>query len=1081
MKELVFLPDREGRDELTNASGFVRLGTDGEALKALSDRLVLPRRENACTDAAMWRGVLALALLADAWPDSGVVVTTMTVDGTASLFSAWVLSARPTQERRDALHLVLLEKDGQRRLLGVANSHSGLTLPATPTDFTGFVPARAAWYDAQTGVWSDPVPCLNEHDRAILLARLTMMGLDAPEIAALKADLTDADKPSVEAVKTGDEDALNALSVRIQAVCALADFEAFAVRSEPCGVKADNPLVRLYAAVDVRYEAQRTCRTYLWNGVPFARTSAALGLTGVQSVGQEAVLAEIEAELLLLAEHSVRWNNRCADAIAAWLSDQDGALLPQSRAQAEIIRHARMEKGREVQMAVTLTWPWDASSGAVRYLLREVLGDGWMGGAAKPFADYLTKLTGHVLGDNALQTCCACADGVLLPPLSREMACCVAHAAEGEGLALDMMRFEPREDGGITASFLLRGTGEVRMVRVYPVEEIMVLSEAESPCVAVWPCLPLERWHAYHVFARSGAVEVAALSGGQWKALSAEPLAEPSEDGEAPARPWRCLHTETYPACLTLCRDGMCLGVLPNALPLCRVEASADAQAAIDMGASATAVALTLDGKAASATGESLTRLLVAPQEAPADDFLLSLTPRELTPSAVMLTGEGDTLFEDGYVYTAGSFDALAGMAPGAVCTALKWRADAKSVRARRILLHQVMLGASLNAMLAGARSIRWRVTVADEMGDEGRDALLNMVDELSVNVAEETGLLLQDGRFTVAWAEEAAALHAFLRTEGGMKGSFAVLDVGGSSTKLHLWMQGRNRPVGGAVLMEGSSTVLLNAFRDHPERLYEDFADCGDEALLDAVSALCEQLSHAGESLAQADKALLMLDALLEEYKQKVIRQLYDRFNAQRPTYLQAILLEMYASAVFNVGLMLEHAGNDTKISHLFPGDLTICLTGRGSWLLDTLTPQLRNGLQHIAHAPVQLRHPVRTLTVRPAMLPAMGVARGMIALKDTGSTIDTPVIRTRQSFSELMRMLLTHMQQCYPLHMWTLHPGLFDAWGNLTPAGEDTLRLAASRTYGDGEDIPASVMDFMAELRKMAIEPVYMASPGE
>lgn len=1081
MKELVFLPDREGRDELAQQSGFVRVGADGAALKSLSDRLVLPAKEAAHADATMWRGVLALALLADAWPDEGVSVKSLSVDGGTSLFAAWVLSARPAEQRRDALHLILLEKDGKRRLLGIADAHAGLILPATPTDFAGFVPARAAWYDAENDAWHDPVPYLNEHDRAILLARLTMMGLDAPEVTALKADLSDADKPAVEAVQHGDELALNALSNRIQAVCALADFEAFAVRHEPCEVKADNPLVRVFSGVDVRYTSQRECSTYLWNGVAFARTSAVLGLTGVHTEEQDAALDAIESELLLLTENSIRWSRRCADAITDWLSAQDAALLPEVRAQAEVIRHVQMDKARQVQATVTLQWPWDASSGAVRYLLREALGDGWMGGAANPFSDYLTKLTGHVLGDNALHTCCACADGVLLPPLSEAMAKCVAAAKDGEGLALDMMRFEPREDGGITASFLLRGVGEVRMVRTYPIEEILVLTEAASPCVAVWPCLPLERWHAYHVFARSGEVEVAALSGGVWKSLEQAALPEVAEGENPPPQPWRCLHTESYPACLVIRQDGRCLGALPNMLPLCKIEAAADAQVAIDMGASATATAITLDGKQASATGEQLTRLLVTPQEMPADDFLPSLTPAELTPSSVALIGEGDELFTDGYVYAVTHFDALHEMEPGSVCTALKWRADARSVRARKILLHQVMLGASLNAMLAGAKSVRWRVTVADEMADEGREALIDLVEELSAAVAEETGLVLTDGKSAVVWAEEAAALHAFLCTAGGMKGTFAVLDVGGSSTKLHLWMQGKPKPMGGAVLMEGSSHVLLSALKNRPELLYEDFVDCGNDELLDDVNVLCEQLLYAGESLAQADKTLLMLDALLDEHKQLIIKHLYNRFNAQQPTNMQAILLEMYASAVFNVGLMLEHAGSNTNINHLFPADLTICLTGRGAWLLDTLTPQLRNGLQRIAHTPMQLRHPVRTLTVRPAALPALGVALGMTALKDTGTTIDPPMIRTRQSFSELMRMLIVSLQQSYPLHVWKLHPGLFDPWGNLTPAGEDTIRRVASCCYGDGEDIPASVMEFMDALRRTAITQDVTVSPGE
>lgn len=1078
MKELVFLPDRVGRDEIGPACGFVRVGADGAALKALSDRLVLPPKAEKHADGAMWRGVLALALLCDAWPDADASIATLEVDGTASLFASWVLSARPDAERRDALHLVLLEKNGQRRLLGVADAHSGLKLPATPTDFRGFVPARAAWYDGEADVWHDPVPYLNEHERAILLTRLTMMGLDAPEVAALREDLACAENNAVQAVQAEEEDALRALSVRIQAVCALEDFDDFSLRPEPCRVTQDNALVRVFAAVDVRYTADRTCVTYLWQGVPFARSSAALGLTGTNHPNQADTLTAIEQELLLLTGHSTRWSSRCAEGITAWLKNQDDALLAEVRAQAEIICHVQKEKAREIQQTVTLTWPWDASSGAVKYLLREALGDGWMQGAANPFSDSLTKLTGQVLGDKVLQHGCACADGILLPPLSREMAMCVASCRDGEGLVPDMLRFEPREDGGITASYLLRGSGEIRLIRHFSPEEILVLGEAASPCVAVWPCLPMDSWHAYHVFVRGGEVSVAALSGGQWRTLAPEVPA--GEENPAPAS-WQCLHTEAYPACLCLMQGDKCLGVLPNALPPCRIDLVGDAQVAIDMGASATAAVITMDGLRVPARDEPLTRLLVMPQDMAEDDFLLSLTPKELTPSSVLLRGEGDALFTDGYVYAVTDVGALKAMAPGSVCTALKWRADARSVRARRILLHQVMLGASLNAVLAGAAHIRWRVTVADEMADEGRNALLNLVDELSVEVAEETGLPLQDGKFTVTWAEEAAALHAYLRQTDGMKGTFAVLDIGGSSVKAHLWMQGKNRPLGGAVVLEGATTVLMETLREQPEMLWEDFVDSGDEQLIAAVDAVGEQLTHAGESAAQADKARMMLDAMLETYKQPISRHLHARFNAQQPTYLQAILLEMYASALFNVGLMLEQAGSDTRISHLFPSDLTICVTGRGAWLLDTLTPQQRSALERIAHEPMELRHPVRTLTLRQVQLPAMGVALGMAVLKDTERTIDPPVIRTRQSFSALMRMLMTQLCQCYPLHMWKLHPGLFDPWGKMTPAGDDTLRRIASACYGDGEDIPASVMAFTGKLRRTLMTPETMAVPGE
>ncbi len=1064
MSDLIFLPDREGREELNASAGFVRLGANASDLRTLADRMALPQRQSAHQEVTMWRGVLALALLCDAWPDDPARVVIREVDGTGSLFAAWVLSSRPVSERKEPIRLALLERGGKQVLLGVANADAGLTLPAAPSDFADMVPARALWYDGEADTWHDPVPYLNEHERAVLMARLQMMDLADAQVAHFINDLSNAGQEQIRLVREEDEAALRGLSTRIQAVCGLKDFEAFSVRREMVAVTEDNALVRLFAPVDVRYGADaRESGTYLWQGVPFARTSAALGLAPTGHPDEETALETIHGELLLMTDNSTRWNRQMAAAIDQWLADQDLSLLSEVRRQAENVRQYQAERSREVQSAVTLNWPWNASSGAVRCLLREHLGDGWLAAAATPFADKLTKLTGHVLGDRALQTCCACADGVLLPPLSQEMAACAASAGDGEGLALDAFRYDPMEDGGVTASFLLRGRGEVRMVRAYGIGDICVLSEEEAPTVAVWPCVPMERWKAYHVFTRHGDVQLAALSGGQWVTLDAD---------EASAA-WRCLHTETYPACLTVLRHGQCLGALPNMLPLLTIEESGDAVAAIDMGSSATAVALTVDGKLVSAQGQELTRLLVTPQEMPEDDFLLSLTPTAVTPSAVALIGAGDTLFTDGYVYAVSRFDALRDMVPGTVHTALKWRADAVSVRARKILLHQVMLGVSLNAMLCGVKTLRWRVTVADEMGDEGRHALLDLVEDLSAQVALETGLPITPGKNAVIWAEEAAALHAFLRGEGGQKGSIAVLDVGGGSIKLHLWMQGRARPSAGAVLMTGSQTVLLDALKHAPEMLRADFADCGDDALISAVDVLCDQLALAKDDPAQTGKALLMLDALLDGFKAPVTRHLYARFQKEEPTFLQAILLETLCGAMFSVGLMLEQAGGDSLISHLFPEDLPVCFTGRGAWLLETLTPQLRNGLQRIVRSVMNLRHPVHSVTIRPAQLPALGVALGMTALRQTETPIDPPVIRTRHSFSELMRLLMTEAFRNFPMHMWRLHPGLIDQWGHIVPAGEDAIRYAASQVYEDGEDIPGAAMDFLARMRRTPILP--------
>lgn len=1073
MRDLVFLPDRDGRDTLTDAMGFVRCGADEQALAGLAERLRAPEGAAAGQDDTLWRGLLCLALLMDMWQDCGAELTLLTIDQGTSPFAAMVLASRPAAERGEPVRLLLLEKNGKRRLLGIADAACGLRLPATRSDLTEVVPERAGWIDRETGAVSDPVPYLNERDRAILLSRMALLALDTPQAAALTETLRQADEAETEAVCRKDEDALERLAIRVEAMHGLKDFEAFAEEKAAYCKTGCNPLMQCLAGQDADLHAElgdiRTCR---WNGVPFAQTSSKLGLTGVPLAEDGAVLAQIAQELSLMSGSSVRWNHDTAASLRQWLADA-GSLIPQARERIEASCRVMTENGRQVQTTITLTWPWDAASGAVRALLEEALGEGWMQAAASPFADRLTKLTGHVLGDNVLQACCACADGVLLPPLSRKMAGCVAAAAEGEGLAPDTVRFQPQEDGGITASFLLRARGEVRMVRSYGVDEILVLGEEDSPGVAVWPCLPMAAWRAYHVFSR-GKVEVAALCGGTWKAAFV-PLSPAEETADAsPAEAgWRCLRVTEYPACLSLTMEGLCLGALPNMLPAFHAEKNGAVVAAIDLGSSETAVAFAFGGQPQVLEGQALTRQLVMPQAEGEDSFLNSLTPASVVPTAVVVTGPGEELFTDGYAYRPASLEALARQDAQTLRTALKWRSDSESVRARKLLLHQVMLGASLTAALAGAESIAWRVAIADEMGDEGREAMLGMMNELSLCVADETGLPLTKGAAPVAWAEESAALNTCLRNEGSGRGSYAALDLGGGSTKLQLWLQGQQKPVAGAVLLEGLQSLLVSALKQQPQRLLDDFADCGDEALLQGLLTLCAQLPREDAAQRQTDKAALMLDQWLAAFCQPVAQHMSNRLNQQRPTWMQSVLLETAAALVFTVGLMLRQACDDPMISHRLPDDLPVCITGRGAWLLESLTPQMRSGLQHLARKPLRIDHPVRFVTLRTAALPAQSVALGLAAACELEQLSAAPPIRTRESFSGLMRMLMQQLCVAYPQQMWLLHEGLFDWQGGLTPAGEEAIRRIASRCYGDGEDIPASVMDFVRTLRETPVQP--------
>ena len=1093
MKELVFLPDRDGRDSIGGGPGFVRCAVEASELTALADRLAAAEMVQAASDAVAWRSALTLALLTDVWTDGGTALTVLPVTGTSSAFASWVLSARPESEQGRPVNLLLLEKDGVRRLLGVADAEMGVKLPAAPAPLDDVLPERAAWVDRATGLVCDPVPFLNERERQIVLSRMAALGLQNAEALAFAAALTAADAAETGAVAQLDAEALERLAVCMEAVCGLKDFEAFAIREEPLSDTGSNALLKCLGVGEVPLHAELgLMRTYLWNGVPFARTSSALGLTGVNDPRMDEALALITGELTIMSSSSVRWNGRTGEVMARWLDRkrQDASLLPQARERIEASCRLLQSNGLQVQHAVTLTWPWDASSGAVRALLKEALGDAWLEAAAAPFADRLTKISGYVLGDIALQTCCACADGVLLPPLSRKLAACAAKAGMDGGLALDAMRFEPMEDGGITASFLLRGVGEIRMVRTYAADELCVLSGSEAPCCAVWPCVPMAAWKAYHVFAQ-GQVDVAALCGDEWLTLEANVPVQsellPEEAGEEPVLPpeaprtWRCLHLTEFPGCLSLSRDGLCLGALPNMLPVCQPEGRGDAVAAIDLGSTQTTVAFAFGGVPEVIEGQQLTRLLVMPQDMPADGFLASLTPASVQPTAAVVTGEGEALFTDGYAYRPVSMAEVAARDAQTLRTLLKWRSDAESVRARRLLMHQVMLGAALTATMSGAGSIAWRLTVADEMGDEGREAMLDMMKELSEAVAQETGLPLTAGVPAVTWAEESVALCISLRAEGTGRGSCVAVDLGGGSTKTHLWVQGQPKPSVGAVVLEGVQDVLLRLFRREPRWLLDDFADCGDEGLLQSVLAIVDQLNPDLWCPRQQDKVGLMILTMLEEHRQALSMHMSARAAAQQPTRTQAVLVENLAAVLFNAGLMLAQTGDNVMLSHLLPEDITVCLTGRGAWLLETLTPAMRNSLQHLTHAPMRLDHPVRFVTLRPAARPAQSVAMGLAVTRETGRVSDCPQVRTRESFSQLMQRLMQQLCTAFPMHMWLLHEGLFD-WqtGALTAAGADTIRRTAAQCYGDGEDIPASILLFVQMMRESAVLPDHLAEPA-
>ena len=177
----------------------------------------------------------------------------------------------------------------------------------------------------------------------------------------------------------------------------------------------------------------------------------------------------------------------------------------------------------------------------------------------------------------------------------------------------------------------------------------------------------------------------------------------------------------------------------------------------------------------------------------------------------------------------------------------------------------------------------------------------------------------------------------------------------------------------------------------------------------------------------------------------------------------------------------LLAQAGENTMQSHLLPQDMSVCLTGRGAWLLDTLPHVSRSALERLTHLPLRLEHPVRFITLRTAASPAQSVAMGLTVTREMGNVADAPIVRTRESFSGLMQRLMLHLCAAFPMHMWLLHEGLYDyQTGALTLAGEDSIRRAAALCYDEEEEIAPMVTTFVRLLRENPILPDSMIDPG-
>ena len=1004
-----------------------------------------PERALAHPSMAAWRGVLALLLLWDTWPQDGAwpVLKLVRLSDGGTAFSASVTAALSPARAPDGLWAFTLRGEGiPARPVALLSRAMAVVPAADPGDLSPLLPPCVTWYDRAERRFLDPCAHLCERDAAFLAARLALL-CRLNEQPSLRSPLYDAAaglcgvlRPFLEdlarardawrgLLMQGDAEALDDLRARILAAHTLADTPV-AVRAETLlpdeADPAANPLLRVVvnAAPPAAGDA---CVLYSLDGTAFARQSAFCLAEPAHSRGEADALARLKRELSLLERYDAGWRERTSVTLRelAEASQDRPGLWPRLPGLLTVWADELDRRPEDAGFTLEVTYPLDGRPAALCALLREALGMEDAALVEAPFSDALLLLDGPPpFADDALHTACRVTLGTrtcyAVPPLSPRLCAFLMDAADADDscaprLDLSGLRFLPAADGrSVEAQLCLRrrvqssgkaAESAVTLRRTYTLGDALqtgkaiVLPAGEAPCVTVWPNVRLAPglWKRYFLHIHQPRhLDAWALGTEGWTQ---------GDLRHAPGREWRNTCVDRFPAFVALRRGALSLGALLNDAPRRLLRHEPAAAIAIDFGSISTTVMLRQDGRVQPATlPECLHRTLLASGAEDgahlADEFL---------PDAVLLPGSAveatyysvmdmftdvpetwRTVLCDGHIYYRLSLTSLLEKSASALYYDLKWSGEDYALRCLRLFLKQAMLQAALSARLWGSSSASWRVSMPNAMPPAKQEAYLEMMRGLAREVSAECGLPLTGGCPAVLYATEnqADGLYFLSRSEVSAGSGYLNLDIGGSTADISLWLGGAAHAAIECSLLLGCREMLFESLCDwHSEDLERDFAS-GSEALRQAVGGVVTAFRREASTARGRLKCMFLLDDLLAAYAGDIREAMAAARSLGGITYFESLLLLHIGYLFYLAGELMQRAHADADLSPLLAQRMALCVAGNGGQLVKALTDEQLTRLCSLAMTRLAADHPLRVLLPVQSRHPKQEVARGLLARDD-------------------------------------------------------------------------------------------------
>ena len=995
---------------------------------------------------------------------------------TSPVLRAWLVD-----HQADHVHLVSLVRESESLPFALILPGRDLIPARRTAGHASLLPAFSApWFDTETSSFRDPCYLLCESDRTVMKEQLARMQDALPESAssAFRSFLSDF---LVDLSREKDDTALfDRMELRLKAAFGLRLLPAFAssLVRDVCFYEhvlaGDEVASRL---LDHPGFPASQCKVpddivFCYKEVPFARENADTLLEAIPLPAEDYILNLLSEECRTLARASddyhdalVRELNLLLDRYPDAREDARGVVLKLLEKAAQPIRDTVTE----------LSWPWDLHSPSVQTILTESLGQNLAAPALQPFCEQLALFPargGEIIGDSLLNAMCVLppaevpqkeseqsagqpviqADAVL-PPLNVDFALALCRLPEGRTLFRQgMLSFERSEGSGVKAILTLEGSFPVRMIRTWAPDEIMNLYAHDIPTLAVWPNLPFspEDWKAYLIYANMPATF-------EMKIFTADGSSLSPERGES-AR--MVLHTPSFPLCFTFSREGTAIGSVLNLLPEPEMRKEESVTACIDFGSVGTSIVLSAGHHRKPLQGASMVRTLINNPASSRDllhrEFLPAVPVSALLPTASRIfrnvPGAAPLPFEDGIVLISSSLQDVLSVPTGALYTCLKW--EEEKGRSIVLCLHQIMLMTALQARSDGLASILWRFAIPDEMAKTGREKLRELFISLAREVNEAAGFPIPEKQPLVTFAAESAALGAYFRlcASEDTRGGFMVLDIGACTADISLFLRGREQAVRSCQIPLGVHYMLLPSLLRDPSILRQDLGYAQDPVFQQDLVLLEQILNNARADTSALRHSRLALDSFIADRFAFLLPALLYNPSTGLPTRLGSLLLLHFSYLMMLSGLMLLQISTDPGRNDFLPEQMSLCLAGRGSLLLEGLPDQVKTGLWHCLTMFRNQR--VASISLLFSAEKKMEIPVGLSVLQQiTPDLPDATAVPAALSVrpEELLPQFLIRFAKEFPASAAMLFPNFFtgDFYHPFTPYGESVVSTAIDQSF--------------------------------